>query len=327
MSTNSDNSLDNPALSRAALTAAAPRPAERSRYGLPGAFPGWRGLRRALNYTLLTVIALLMAFPFIWMLSTTFKSSGALLTLPPQIVPDRLFQPDMFSSYETLFSEHDFARYTLNSTWVALAASVGQLLTSSLAGFAFARMSFYGKNWLFGLLLATALIPIEVTIIPEYLLAIRVFDPLFKAFGGAWMDTFNPLIVPSFFVGTTGTFLLREFFSNIPRELEEAAVCDGATVFQIYRHVYLPLSVPAMTTLFLLAFIANWNALLRPLIYINSPELRTLPIGLTTFQTQYGVQWEQLLSGSVVTIAPLVILYVFMQRYIVEGVATTGLKG
>lgn len=294
--------------------------------------PQWRFTlffwgRRILNYTLLSIIAFLMAFPFLWMVSTTFKSSGALFTLPPQVIPDRLFAPDMFASYETLFAEHDFARYTFNSFYVAMMAAIGQLITSSLAGFAFARLEFRGKNILFGLLLATALIPLEVTIIPEFLLAIRVFDPILEIFGGRWTNSYNPLIVPSFFVGTTGTFLLREFFANIPRDMEEAAVVDGATVFQVYRHIYLPLSLPAMTTLFLLAFIANWNQLLRAVIYIKSRDLRTLPLGLTAFQSEYANQWDLLLAGSVVTIIPLIIVYIFMQRYIIEGIATTGLRG
>lgn len=283
--------------------------------------------RRVLNYTFLTLIAFLMSFPFIWMISTTFKSSGAIFTLPPTLAPDLLFKPGMFDSYVTLFEEHNFARYTFNSFYVSTMASIGQLITSSLAGFAFARMEFKGRNVLFGILIATAIVPGEVTIIPEFLLAIRVFDPILEVFGGQWTDSYNPLIVPSFFVGTTGTFLLREFFRTIPRELEEAAVVDGATVFQIYARIYLPLSVPAMTTLFLLAFIANWNSLLRAVIYIKSPEARTLPLGLTEFQDQYSTDWNLLLAGSVVTILPLVIVYIFMQRYIVEGIATTGLKG
>lgn len=289
--------------------------------------PLFQFVGRIINYVLLIIVALLMAFPFIWMLSTTFKSPGYIFALPPQLIPDKLGQPDMFSSYVALFEEYNFARYTFNSFYVALLASIGQLITSSLAGFAFARLEFRGKNILFGLLLATAVVPIEVTIIPEFILAIEVFQPIMEFFNGAWLDTFNPLIVPSFFVGTTGTFLLREFFSNIPRELEDAAVVDGASVFQIYRHIYVPLSVPAMTTLFLLAFIANWNELLRAVIYIKSPDNRTLPIGLTAFQTEYSAQWDLLLAGSVVTIVPLIVIYIFSQRYIVEGIATTGLKG
>jgi multiple sugar transport system permease protein len=284
-------------------------------------------LRRALNYASLSLVAFLMAFPFIWMVSTTFKTSGAIFTLPPQLLPDKLFTPEMFEAYQALFAEHNFTRYSFNSFYIAMMASIGQLITSSLAGFAFARMQFRGKNILFALLLATAIIPLEVTIIPEFLLALRVFEPIMKFFGGAWIDTYNPLIVPSFFVGTTGTFLLREFFRTVPRDLEEAAVVDGASVFQIYWRIYVPLSLPAMTTLFLLAFIANWNTLLRAVIYIKSPDMRTLPLGLTTFQNEYASQWDLLLAGSVVTILPLVIVYIFAQRYIVDGIATTGLKG
>lgn len=279
------------------------------------------------RYALLLMVALLMAFPFIWMLLTTFKSSSYLFSIPPTFIPDKLFQPDMFSSYTALFTEHNFLRYTQNSLIVATLASIGQILTSSLAGFAFARLKFWGNKTIFGIMLATALIPIEVTIIPEFLLALRVFNPLFQLFGAKWIDSLSPLIVPSFFIGTTGTFLLREFFNQIPRELEEAAVIDGGTVFQIYRNIYVPLSVPAMTTLFLLAFISNWNALLRAVIYIKSASIRTLPIGLMAFQDEYTAQWDLLLAGSVVTIAPLLIVYIFMQRYIVEGIATTGLKG
>ena len=299
---------------------------EKNKRGSPDYTRILKVLSRLLNYGVLIIVALLMAFPFIWMVSTTFKSPNYIFSLPPLLVPDKWGQPDMFSSYAILFDEYNFARYTLNSIHIALLASVGQLITSSLAGFAFARLEFRGNKLFFGMLLATALVPIEVTIIPEFILAIKVFDPIMKLFGGAWLDTFNPLILPSFFVGTTGTFLLREFFSNIPRELEDAAVVDGANVFQIYRHVYVPLSKPAMTTLFLLAFIANWNELLRAVIYIKSPENRTLPIGLTSFQNEYSAQWDLLLAGSVVTIVPLVILYIFAQRYIIEGIATTGLK-
>ena len=283
-------------------------------------------LRRVPNYLLLVFVAFLMGFPFLWMILSSFQSPGAILRIPPQIIPERLFTPDMFDAYVELFQQHNFARYGLNSLVVALFSSVGQLFTCSLAGFTFARMRFRGSAVLFALLLATSLIPTEVTIIPEYLLAIKIFDPVLEVVGLTWTDSFLPLIVPAFFVGTFGTFLLREFFSSIPKDLDEAAVIDGANAFQIYLRVYLPLSIPPMVTLFLWAFIANWNALLRPLVYISSTELRTLPIGLTTFQSEYGSQWEQLLSGSVVTILPLIVLYIFMQRYIVEGITTTGLK-
>jgi multiple sugar transport system permease protein len=141
-----------------------------------------------------------------------------------------------------------------------------------------------------------------------------------------WLDTYLPLIVPSFLVGTLGTFMLREFFMSIPEELVDAALLDGATTLGIYWHIFLPLSMPAMTTLFLLAFINNWNELLRPVLYISTSSLRTVTIGLTSFQNEYGAQWNLLLSGAVISILPLIIVYILAQRYIVAGIATTGLK-
>ncbi|MFC1960582.1 carbohydrate ABC transporter permease [Chloroflexota bacterium] len=282
--------------------------------------------RLTLMVGLLIFMAVFTIFPFVWMVSTSFKSPGAIFQLPPQLIPDMLGQPGMFDNYVEVLTTHGFTRYTINSFFVATMAATGQLFTASLAGFAFARLHFKGKNFLFALLLSTALIPVEVSIIPEFLISVKVFDPLFDPIGG-WIDTYAPLIIPSFMVGTFGTFLMREFFATVPMELEEAAVIDGATTFTIYRSIFVPLSKPAMTTLFLIAFINNWNELLRPVLYISTKSLRTLPIGLTTFQGAYEAQWNLLLAGSVIAILPLIIVYIFAQRYIVEGIATTGLKG
>ena len=282
--------------------------------------------QRFLSYAILTIFAFLTVFPFLWMLSTSFKSQQAIFSLPPQLIPDLLFQPEMWDNYTEVLTRHNFIRYTLNSLFIATMAATGQIITSSLAGFAFARMEFRGKNLIFAVLLSTALIPIEVSIIPEFLLGAKFFDPLLAPIGG-WMDTYLPLIIPSFMVGTFGTFLMREFFSTVPAELEEAAVIDGARTFRIYWSIFLPLSVPAMTTLFLIAFINNWNELLRPVLYVSDRNLRTITMGLTTFQGAYEAQWGLLLAGSVVSIVPLLIIYILAQNFIVEGIATTGLKG
>lgn len=282
--------------------------------------------QRFLSYAILTIFAFLTVFPFLWMLSTSFKSQQAIFSLPPQLIPDLLFQPEMWDNYTEVLTRHNFIRYTLNSLFIATMAATGQIITSSLAGFAFARMEFRGKNLIFAVLLSTALIPIEVSIIPEFLLGAKFFDPLLAPIGG-WMDTYLPLIIPSFMVGTFGTFLMREFFSTVPAELEEAAVIDGASTFRIYWSIFLPLSVPAMTTLFLIAFITNWNELLRPVLYVSDRNLRTITMGLTTFQGAYEAQWGLLLAGSVVSIVPLLVIYILAQNFIVEGIATTGLKG
>jgi multiple sugar transport system permease protein len=278
----------------------------------------WRTgtLRRLFSYLVLSIFAFATIFPFLWMVITTFKSRGAIFSLPPTLNPDLLFQEGMFDAYREVLTRHNFLRYSLNSLFVAGMAAIGQLITASLAGFAFARMKFRGSSLLFGLLLATTMIPIEVSIIPEFLLMARL----------GWLDSFLPLIVPSFLVGSFGTFMLREFFATVPDELVEAAVLDGASTFRIYKDVFLPISLPAMTTLFLIAFINNWNELLRPVLYITTPSLRTVTIGLTTFQGEYGAQWNLLLAGAVISVIPLLAIYVSAQRYVVEGIATTGIK-
>ena len=182
-----------------------------------------RTLRNLFSYTVLVIFAFTTIFPFLWMLSTTFKSRGAIFALPPQLIPDLLFKEGMWDAYREVWLEFNFLRYTLNSFFVAGSAAIGQLITSSLAGFAFARMSFRGDKFLFALLLSTTMIPTEVTIIPEFLLMAKL----------GWLDSYLPLIVPSFLVGTFGTFMLREFFASVPDELVEAAVLDGASTFQI----------------------------------------------------------------------------------------------
>ncbi len=283
--------------------------------------------RRVLIYLLLLMFSITTVFPFVWMVSTSFKSPSAVFTVPPKMLPDRVFTDEMWDNYDEVLTKHNFVRYTFNSFFVATMAGLGQLVTSSLAGFAFARMKFRGRDVLFALLLFTAFVPDEVTIVPEYLMGARLFHPFMELFGSGWLDTYYPLIIPSFMVGTFGTFLMREFFSTIPKELEEAAVIDGAGTFRIYWRIFVPLSGPMMTTLFLIAFINNWNALLRPVLYISSRDLRTVTMGLTQFQSDFEAQWHLLLTGSVISIVPLVIIYIFLQRYIVQGMATTGLKG
>jgi len=269
-----------------------------------------------LMYLILLVLAFITVFPFLWMLLTTFKSSKAIFAIPPVWIPDKLFKPGMWDNYITVFTKHNFIRYTFNSIFVSFMAAAGQVITCSLAGFAFARMEFRGKNFFFGALLATSMVPVEVSIIPEFLMMIKL----------SWLNTYLPLIVPSFLTGAYGTFMLREFFANIPQDLEDAAAIDGASVFGIYYKIFLPLAGSALVTLFVLAFINNCNALLRPVFYISESHLRTLPLGLMAFKGAYESQWHLLLTGSVISIVPLLVLYIFAQRFIIEGIATTGLK-
>jgi len=274
-------------------------------------------LRKALIYTIAVALTIFMIFPFIWMFINTFNSEQNIFRIPPSFIPDKLFKKDMFENYITVLKKYNFMRYILNSFIVASLAALGQVFTCSMAGFAFARMRFKGSKFIFSLLLATMMIPVQVTIIPEFLLMMKL----------GWLDTYLPLIVPSFLTGAFGTFLYKEFFENIPQDLEDAAAIDGAGPFRMFLNVFFPLARVETVTLFIIAFMNNWNDLLRPVLYISSESLYTVTIGLTQFQSEYDAEWNYLLTGSFLSVIPLFIVYIFLQRYIVEGVTHSGIKG
>lgn len=268
-------------------------------------------------YMLLCAVGLTTMFPFLWMISTSFKTVGEVFTLTPSFIPNNLFKPGMWDNYRAVLVQHDFLRYVQNSLFVTLTASFGQVFACSLGGFAFARMQFRGKNLIFGMLIATMMIPVEVTIIPEYLMMFKM----------GWYNTYLPLIIPSMLVGSFGTFLFRSFFENIPSSIEDAAFIDGVTPWQMYTRVFFPNAKPAVASLFIIAFMNNWNDLLRPVIYLENQKLWTATMGLMQFKGYYGTQWHLLLTGSVVSVIPLIIVYIFMQKYFVAGMLSSGVKG
>ncbi|MEX2542885.1 MAG: carbohydrate ABC transporter permease [Trueperaceae bacterium] len=272
--------------------------------------------RTAVIYLFLLTYAAITLIPFAWMVLTSFKEPGDVFRVPPTLTPSLLFGDDPLQNYREVLTRYSFARYALNSLFVAGSAALGQLVTCSLAGFAFARMHFRGKHVLFALVLATMLVPTEITIIPEFLLMVRL----------GWLDTYLPLIVPSLMIGAFGTFLLTEFFKTVPEELEDAAVIDGASPFGAYLRIFLPLAGPALASLFVIAFITNWNELLRAVLYISDSSLRTLPLGLTALQGQYESRWTLLMAGAVVSVLPMVLVYLAAQKYIVRGFITSGIK-
>lgn len=274
-------------------------------------------IKKLLIYSFLIVYGITTVFPFLWMVSSSFKSPGAIFAIPPKWIPDLLFKEGMWSNYIEVITQHHFLKYLWNSFFISTLASIGQVLTCSLAAFAFARMDFKGKNIIFAMLIAMMMIPTEVTIIPEFLMFSYV----------NWLDTFLPLIIPSFLVGSFGTFMLKEYFSGIPTSLQDAAIIDGCNAFQIFWKVFLPVSKAPLATLFIIAFINNWNEILRPVLYLNSPEKRTVALGLTEFQSVYSTDWNLLLSGAVLSILPLIIVYFFAQKYIIGGMLSSGVKG
>ncbi len=267
-------------------------------------------------YAVLLVYAAFALMPFFWMVITSFKEQRDLFRLPPDFTPTLLQTDRPFANYVDVWTKRDFVIFFRNSVIVSSLAAIGQVLTCSLAGYAFARMPLPGKNILFAVVLATAFVPAEVTIIPEFL--------LMRWLG--WIDTWLPLIVPSFLVGAFGTFMLREYFGALPDEYGEAAVIDGANPFQVYWFVYLPLARPALISIFVVAFITNWDELLRPLIFLNSPEKYTVPLGLIGFFSQYEAAWHQLMAGSVISTLPLILVYMLTQKYVVQGFVAGGVK-
>ena len=256
--------------------------------------------------------SVVMLLPFLWMLSTSLKTPAEVFTFPPIWIPSRL----AWENYVTTVSVMPFGRFYLNSAIVTASVTVLQLLVSSLAAFAFARLRFPGRNGLFLLYLATLMIPFQVTMLPNFIL-IRYLG---------WYDTYQALILPPAF-SAFSTFLLRQYFLGIPLDLDEAARIDGATSFRIWHQVILPLSGPVLAALAIFIALGTWNDFLWPLVITNSIEMRTLPVGLSTFQGQYNVQWHLLMAGSVIAMLPMLVVYIIGQNWFVRGITLSGLGG
>ena len=265
----------------------------------------------ALTYALLIFGALIMAGPFVWMISTSLKEPADQFS--KTFIPD----PVTLKNYTGLWDALPFTRLIWNSFKIASLSTLGQLLTCSMAGFAFAAVKFRGRNALFVLLLVTLMIPFQVTLIPNFII---------YRFLGLY-GTQIPLYLPAFLGGAFGTFLLRQYFLTIPGELAEAARIDGASLWTIYWRIYLPLARPALAALAIFTFLFSWNDLFGPLIYLPSDlEKTTLPVGLALFQAQYSGRWAVMMAGVTVSIAPIVIVFFFAQKQFIEGIALSGVK-
>jgi multiple sugar transport system permease protein len=266
----------------------------------------------ALSYVALCAIAAVTLFPFFWMVSTSLKEPGNILSLQPQLIPS----PARWANYIDAWTAQPFGRYYINSIVVAVSVTLGQLLTCSLAGYAFARLRFVGRNVLFFCYLSTLMIPSQVTMIPVFI--------ILRYFG--WLNTYQALILPSV-CSAYGTFLLRQFFKTIPKDLEDAATIDRCSQFGIYLHIMLPLAKPALATLATFVLLQSWNDFFWPLIVCHTPEMMTLPIGLSNFQGMYSTSWELLMAAAVIVMVPVVALYIINQRFFTRGIVLTGLKG
>lgn len=261
---------------------------------------------------ILTLAGVIMVFPFLWMLSTSLKPASEVFLYPPRLLP----MDWQFHNYLDVWTAAPFGRFYLNSIFIAVIVTAGQLLTCSLGAYAFARLRFRGRNQLFLLYLATLMIPFQVTMIPIY--------SIMKSL--SWINTFKAVIAPSLF-SAYGTFLLRQFFMTIPRELEESVKIDGGGYFLCYSRIILPLSKTALATLGTFVFLFSWNNFMWPMLVINTLEKYTLPLGIAFFQGRYGTQWNLLMVASTITMLPLLIVYLFAQRFFIEGLTVGAVKG
>jgi multiple sugar transport system permease protein len=261
----------------------------------------------------LVIVAGLFLIPFLWMLSSSLKPEYQIFAVPPEWVP----KPPRWENYTEALTVLPFGRYTLNTLLIATLTIVGHVLSCSVVAYGFARLRARGKDVLFVILLATMMLPYPAVMVPLYM--------LFKTLG--WVNTILPLVVPAFFGGAFYIFLLRQFFLTVPVEIEEAARIDGANVLQIIFQVLLPLSFPALATVGIFTFQAAWNDFLAPLIYLQNQQLYTITLGLNLFRTTYTTNWAYLMAASLVTMLPVVIVFLLAQRAFVEGITLTGLKG
>lgn len=266
-----------------------------------------------LIYALLIAGSLLYSVPFLWMLSTSLKEPGQVLRQPPTWIP----KPFAWENYVTALTIVPFNQFIVNTCVITFSSVIGVSLSSSLAAYGFSRLRFPGRDFWFMALLGTMILPGEVTMIPLFMVFFRI----------GWVNTFKPIIVPAFFGSAFSIFLLRQFFMTIPSELDDAAIIDGCTPFGIYWRIMLPLSQPALATVAVFAFIYNWNDFWRPLIYLTSMEKYTIAVGLRMFMGYHYTSTHLMMAASTVALVPIITVFFLAQKFFVQGIALTGIKG
>ena len=282
---------------------------------------GWLAQRRtrtqvqlAILYAIILIGAVGLSVPLLWLISSSLKDQARIFIYPPQWIPD----PMRWDNYTRVFEQIPFLRFYWNTIVVTGLAVVGQLLSASLVAFGFARLRFPGRDLLFLILLSTIMIPYHVTLIPTFV--------LFRILG--WLDTYAPLILPYWLGGGAFyIFLLRQFYMRLPIELDDAARIDGASTLGIYWRIILPQAMPALGVVAIFTFLNHWNDFFNPLIYLNTTEKYTLALGINLFRGYQTTQWNLLMAASVMVTAPCILLYALAQRYFIQGIVFTGLKG
>ncbi|HLS89730.1 MAG TPA: carbohydrate ABC transporter permease, partial [Limnochordia bacterium] len=267
---------------------------------------------RLFGYSILALGAAAMIMPFVWTVAASFKTYSDLFYNPYRLIPTEW----TWSNYVEVFRQVPFHLYIFNTVKITLLSTVGVLITSSLAAYAFARLQFPGRDIVFMAYLATMMIPRQITLVPTFVLM-------------KWLnllDTHASLILPGMF-SAYGTFLLRQFFLTVPRELEEAATIDGCGYIRRFTTIILPLSKPALATLGIFIMMQVWNDFLYPMVFIQTDELRTIALGLSIFRGDLDIQWNLIMAATTISIIPMTIAFLSAQRFFVEGIALTGIKG
>lgn len=268
-------------------------------------------LMNTFKYLVILAGCVIMLLPFLWMVSTSLKERGATMVFPPEFIPSN---PNL-DNYKEVVERFPMLTFMKNSIIVSLITTIGTIIVSSMAAYAFARMKFKGRNALFMLYLSTMMIPTQVLMIPQFI--------LLKNLG--WIDTYQGLILPNLF-GVFGVFLMRQAFLGIPDELEEAAFMDGANHLTVFWKVDLPLLKPTIATLFIFTFMQSWNNYLWPLIATSSREMATLPLGLSLLQGRWSTNWNLVMAGVVISVIPILAVYLFAQKYFIQGMTMSGMK-
>ncbi|MFW6104298.1 MAG: carbohydrate ABC transporter permease [Candidatus Bipolaricaulota bacterium] len=272
-------------------------------------------LRKALfklaTYLVLLGLVTVVLLPFYWMVTTSFKPPGEVNVMPPQWIPSELH----WQNYVKAWFAAPFNRYFINSFFVSVMTTIGEVLTTILAAYAFAKMDFFGKRVLFLSLLGLMMFPGQLRLIPNFMLASSL----------GWTDTYQILIIP-WIASIFGIFLLRQYFKTIPDELWDAAQLDGCNRFRFLWKVVVPLSKPGIITVALFKFVGSWNAFLWVLIMTNKPEMRTIPVGLAVFRSEAGTHFAELMAASTMAVLPILIIFFFAQKQFIQGVSRSGIK-
>ena len=271
-------------------------------------------MSKGIIYIILFFISFVCLVPFYWMIRSSLMDMSQIFTMPPIWIP----KPIKFSNYKEALTMLPFGRYFLNTLFVVVFTVLGTVITSSLCAYSFSRIEWKGRDTVFGILLTAMMIPFAVTLIPTFI---------------GWqklgvVNSYAPLIVPAWFGGGVfNVFLLRQFFRTIPKELDEAARIDGAGHFTIYSKIIMPLSKPSLIVVSLFSFMGSWNDFLGPLVYLNDGDKFTLSLGLMQFQGMYSAQWQYMMAAATVVLVPIVIIFFIGQKYFIEGISMSGMKG